>query len=152
MPTDYKLSVRVCLCEWVRAVRERECMSECVRAWEREGGSAWVSEYLKVWKGGCNKLCNFSVLAVAFKIKLVLRYPAPTNFSFLFPPLSGTAREFRKEAWVLFSIPLPPHHCWAFWNLSTMPCQCGSRVQLALCKGFFSLCDLPEAGRALPFF
>lgn len=53
-------------------------------------------------RGGLNKLCNFSVLAVAFKIKLALKNPVPSQLFFFSlslsnptpPPLSysGAAR------------------------------------------------------------
>lgn len=98
---------------------------------------ARASLHARPEEGDCNKLCNFSAVAVAFKIKLALKSPlltpAPSlthyHYFLLFPsspppsfslPFSGPAREFRKEAWVLFSLPLHP---FAIARLSeTYPC------------------------------
>lgn len=116
-------SLLVCVCARAQPPPHSAFLYFCARA----------SVHARPEEGDCNKLCNFSAVAVAFKIKLALKSPlltpAPSlthyHYFLLFPPsfslpFSGPAREFRKEAWVLFSLPLHP---FAIARLSeTYPC------------------------------
>lgn len=86
--------------------------------------------------------------------------PPTTNTFFSFPPplfslpFLAQQESLEKKRGFYSASPCTPRHRQAFWNLS-MPCQCASRVQLALCEDFLSsaavAAGLPEAGRALIF-
>lgn len=51
-------------------------------------------------------------------------------------------QEFRKEAWVLFSVPPRPSVIARLSETYPQACQCASRVQLALCEDFLSALPL----------
>lgn len=78
--------------------------------------------------------CNFSALAVAFKIKLALKNPHPQpihpphyQYFLLFPsplfslPFMAQQESLEKKRGFYSDTPCTPRHRQAFWNLS-MPC------------------------------